>query len=175
MKLPHAALLTGLTTALLFGTAPDVSAQLIVGVHGTLADVRSVTGGVGGRLGYVQPGGGNDVRFGIEAAYGIFFPSCIGAECDSTGGQIALLASRNFGSGAGAQSYLGFGARYQDIKLDDGVDSLEGDYWGFLILFGSSIRTDTAVSPFFELGWSFMNDIADIWDFTLGARFQVGG
>ena len=85
-----------------------------------------------------------------------------------------MLASRNFGSGAGAQSYLGFGARYQNVKLD-GADPLEGDYWGFLILFGSSIRTNTAVAPFFELGWSFMNDITDIWDFTLGARFQVGG
>jgi len=53
MKLPHAVLLTGLTTALLFGTAPDVSAQLVVGVQGTLADVRSVSGGLGGRVGYV--------------------------------------------------------------------------------------------------------------------------
>ncbi len=174
MRLPHAALLTGLTTALLFGTAPDVSAQLIVGVHGTLADVRSVSAGLGGRLGYVQPGGGNDVRFGIEAAYGIYFPSCVGVECDSTGGHAALLVSRNFGSGAGAQSYLGLGARYQDVELDDGANSLSGDYWGFLVLFGSSIRMDSAIAPFFEIGWSFMNDIADIWDFTLGARFAIG-
>ena len=55
MKLPHAALLTGLSTALLFGTALDVSAQFQLGVHGTLADIKSVSGGVGGRLGYFQP------------------------------------------------------------------------------------------------------------------------
>ena len=172
MKLPHAALLTGLTTALLFGTAPDVSAQFQLGVHGTLADVRSVSGGVGGRLGYFQPGGGGGTQFGIEAAYGIFFPSCIGLECDSSGGHAVLLASQDISFGA--QSYFGFGARYQDVKLDDGADSLEGDYWGFMILFGSRMRSNTALSPFFEIGWSFMSDIADIWDFTLGARFQVG-
>ena len=111
MKLPHTALFTGLTAAFIFGTAPDVSAQFFVGAQGTLADVQSVSGGVGGRLGYAQPPGGRDTRFGIEAAYGIFFPSCIGLECSSNGGHAAMLASRGFGSGGGAQSYLGFGAR----------------------------------------------------------------
>jgi len=174
MKLVQAALLTGLTTALLFGTAPDVSAQFIVGVQGTLADVRSVSAGLGGRLGYVQPaGGGNDVRLGIEAAYSYYWPDCIGTECDSSGGQAVLLVSRNFGSGGGAQSYLGLGARYQNVKLD-GANPIDDDYWGFLVLFGSSIQTNAAVSPFFEIGWSFMNDISDIWDFTLGARFAIG-
>ncbi len=172
MKLAHAALLTGLTTALLFGTAPDLSAQFGVGVHGTLADVRSVSAGVGGRLGYFQPPSAGGTEFGIEAAYGIFFPSCIGLECDSSGGHAALLASQSVAFGA--QTYLGAGARYQDVKLDDGVESLEGDYWGFMILFGSRMPTNTALAPFFELGWSFMSDIADIWDFTLGVRFVMG-
>ena len=94
MKLPHTALFTGLTAAFIFGTAPDVSAQFFVGVHGTLADVRSVAGGVGGRLGYIQPAAGRDTRFGIEAQYGIFFPSCVGLECDSNGGHIAAVATR---------------------------------------------------------------------------------
>ena len=172
MKLPHAALLTGLTTALLFGTAPDVSAQFHVGVHGTLADVRGVSAGVGGRLGYFQPEGVDGTEFGIEAAYGIFFPSCIGLECNSSGGHAALVASQSVAFGA--QTYLGAGARYQDVKLDDGAESLEGDYWGFMILFGSRMPTNTALAPFFELGWSFMGDIADIWDFTLGVRLAMG-
>ncbi len=172
MKLPHAALLTGLSTALLFGNALNVSAQFQLGVHGTLADVRSVSAGVGGRLGYFQPGGVDGTEFGIEAAYGIFFPSCIGLECDSSGGHAALLASQSVAFGA--QTYLGAGARYQDVKLDNGTESLEGDYWGFMILFGSRMPTNRALAPFFELGWSFMGDIADIWDFTLGVRFPMG-
>ena len=174
MKLAHATLLTGLTTALLFGTAPDVSAQFQLGAHGTLADVRGVSAGLGGRLGYFQPPAGGP-EFGIEAAYGIFFPSCIGLECDSSGGHAVLLASEGVGFAGGAQTYLGFGARYQDVNLDDGTQSLEGDYWGFMILFGSRMPTNTALSPFFELGWSFMSDIADIWDFTLGVRYRIGG
>ena len=174
MKLAHAALLTGLTAALFFGTAPGVSAQFQLGVHGTLADVRSVSAGVGGRLGYFEPGGVAGTEFGIEAAYGIFFPSCIGLEFDSSGGHAALLASRSIGGGGGPQTYFGVGARYQDVKLENGAESLEGDYWGFMILFGSRMHSDAALAPFFELGWSFMSDIADIWDFTLGVRLAVG-
>ena len=172
MKLAHAALLTGLTTALLFGTAPDVIAQFQLGVHGTLADVRSVSGGVGGRLGYFQPPRLGGTEFGIEAAYGIFFPSCVGIECDSSGGHAALLASQSVAFGA--QTYLGAGVRYQVVKLEDGTETLEGDYWGFLLLFGSRMPTNSAVAPFFEVGWSFMNDIANIWDFTLGVRLPLG-
>ncbi len=173
MKLRHATILTGLTTTLLFGTALDVSAQFQLGVHGTLADIRSVSAGVGGRLGYFQPGGGG-TEFGVEAAYGIFFPSCVGLECDSTGGHIALLASQSVGFGGGAQTYLGAGARYQDFDLDNGSESVSGDYWGFMILFGSRMRSDQPLAPFFELGWSFMDTIPDIWDFTLGVRLSVG-
>ena len=175
MKLPHAALLTGLTTALLFGTAPDVSAQLQIGAHGTLADIRSVSAGVGGRLGYFQPGSTGGTKFGVEAAYGIFFPSCTGLECDSSGGHIALLASQPVGFGGGAQSYLGVGARYQDFLLDDGAQSVNDDFWGFMILFGSRMSGDQTLAPFFEIGWSFMDTISDIWDFTLGVRLAVGG
>jgi len=174
MKLPHAMLLTALTTSLLFGTAPDVNAQLIVGVQGTLADARSVAAGLGGRLGYVQPRGARDVRVGVEVSYNYYFPDCIGTECDSTGGHAALLVSRNFGSGGGAQSYLALGARYQNLKLD-GANPIDDDFWGFLVMFGSSIRMNSPVAPFFEVGWSFMSGISDIWDFTLGARFAIGG
>ena len=174
MKLRHAALLIGLATALLFGTAPDVSAQFQVGVQGTLADVRSVSAGVGARLGYFQPPSLGGTELGVEVAYNYFFPSCIGLECDSTGGHAALLASRSVGFGGGAQSYLGVGARYQDVNLDDGTQSLEGDYWGFMILFGSRMQSDRQLSPFLELAWSFMDTMPDIWDFTLGVRFQMG-
>ena len=172
MKLRHAALLIGLATALLFGTAPDVSAQFQVGVQGTLADVRSVSAGVGARLGYFQPPSLGGTELGVEVAYNYFFPSCIGLECDSSGGHVALLASQSVAFGA--QTYIGAGARYQDVKLDNGTESLEGDYWGFMILFGSRMPTNRALAPFFELGWSFMGDIADIWDFTLGVRFPMG-
>ncbi len=174
MKLPHAVLLTGLTTALLFGTAADVSAQLVVGVQGTLADIRSVSGGLGGRVGFVQPQGARDVRVGVEASYNYYWPDCIGSECKSTGGHAALLMARDLGSGGGAQSYLALGARYQNVKLD-GANPIDDDYWGFLTMFGSSIQMNSPVSPFFELGWSFMSGISDIWDFTLGARFAIGG
>jgi hypothetical protein len=113
------------------------------------------------------------VRLGVEASYNYYWPDCIGTECSSTGGHAALLVSRNFGSGGGAQSYLGLGARYQDVQLD-GLNPIDEDFWGFMLLFGSSIRMDSPVAPFFELGWSFMSGISDIWDFTLGARFAIG-
>ncbi len=173
MKLPHAALLTGLTTSLLFGTAPDVSAQFIVGVQGTLADVRSVAAGLGGRVGFVQPPRAGQVRLGVEASYNYYWPDCVGTTCSSTGGHAALLVGRSIGSGGGAQSYLALGTRYQNVKLD-GANPIDDDYWGFLTMFGSSIQMNSPVSPFFEIGWSFMSGISDIWEFTLGARFAIG-
>ena len=66
------------------------------------------------------------------------------------------------------------GARYQNVKLDDGGEPLEGDFWGFMIPFGWRMGSETPIAPFFELGWSFMDDIVDIWDFTLGARVALG-
>jgi hypothetical protein len=124
-------------------------------------------------VGFVQPPGGRDVRLGVEATYNYYWPDCIGSECSSTGGHAALLLARDIGSGGGAQSYLGLGARYQNVKLD-GANPIDDDYWGFLLLFGSSIQMNSPVAPFFELGWSFMSGITDIWDFTLGARFAIG-
>ncbi len=174
MKLAHAALLTGLTTAVLFGTALEVSAQFQLGVQGSLADVRGVAAGLGGRLGYFQPPTVGGTQIGIEGMYSIFFPDCIGLECDSSGGHIALLAGQSVGFGGGAQTYAGLGARYQKVTLDNGLESADGDFWGFMLLVGTRVSTDSPVSPFFELAWSFMSDIPDIWDFTLGARFALG-
>ena len=82
MKLSHAALLTGVAATLLFGTVANASAQFHLGAHGMLSDVRDVTASVGGRLGYFQPPSIGRTQFGVEAAYGYFFPDCIGLISD---------------------------------------------------------------------------------------------
>ena len=53
MKLIHPTLAIGMSSALLFGTTPGVSAQAQLGVHGNLSDVVDFNWGVGGRLGFV--------------------------------------------------------------------------------------------------------------------------
>ena len=113
------------------------------------------------------------MEVGLEATYSVFFPDCGTADCDSSGGHAALIAAQDLGGGA--SSYLGLGTRYQKLNLTTSGNSFDGDDWGFLVLFGTKMESDAAVSPFFEVGWSWMNDIENIWDFTLGARIKLGG
>jgi len=174
MKLIRATLTIGLTSALLFGTTPgDVNAQAQVGVHGNYSDIGTYQWGVGGRVGFFQPTGGGSTQAGIEAAYSYFFPDCAGLDCNSHGGHIALIAAQDVGGGA--QPYVGLGTRYQKLEL--GTTNIDGDAsdWGFLILFGTKMESDSPIAPFFEIGWSLFGDIANIWDFTLGARVKLGG
>lgn len=169
MKLSHAALLTGLTTALLFGAAPDVSAQFNLGVQGTMQDITSIDFGLGGRLGYFQETSSFGV--GVEASYNYYFPSCAaGAECDSSGGHLALLGTQSGQFWGESQTYFGAGARYQRL----GINDTTADYWGFILLLGTRVRSQDQFAPFFEIGWSFMSEISDIFDLTLGVRYQFG-
>ena len=169
MKLSHAALLTGLTTALLFGTGPDVSAQFNLGVQGTMQDISSIDFGLGGRLGYFQETSSFGV--GVEATYNYYFPSCVTADCDSSGGHVALLGTQSGQFWGESQTYFGAGARYQRLAFNT-TDAT--DYWGFIVLLGTRVRSQDRFAPFFEIGWSFMGDISDIFDLTLGVRYQLG-
>ena len=168
MKLAQAALITGLTTALLFGAAPDVSAQFQVGLQGTMEDIQTIDFGLGGRVGYFQRTSG--IGVGFEASYNYYFPSCGGVDCDSSGGHAVILASQSVGLMGGSQPYLALGTRYQRLNLNPNTQA--SNHWGFAILFGSQVRSNDQFSPFFETGWSFMSGISGIFDLTLGVRYR---
>jgi hypothetical protein len=153
-------------------SAAEARAQVRLGVHGTLADVQDVVGGVGGRVTFMRASGGTDV--GLEVAGSYYFPSCSGSgiDCDAWGGHAVILGRRPVG-GQG-QTYAGIGAKYVDVNLRSGDEVRTGDAWGLIVLFGSEFSPYSPVVPFFEFAWSFMDSFPDIWELTLGLRTSIG-
>jgi hypothetical protein len=152
-------------------TASDASAQVRLGVHGTLADVRDVAAGIGGRIAFMRASGGTNL--GLEAAGTYYFPSCSGFDCDAWGGHIVIIGKRPLGGQA--HTYAGIGAKYVDVTGRSGDQSSSGDAWGMIVLFGSEYAPNSPVMPFFEFGWSFMDSFPDIWEITLGLKVTLGG
>jgi len=150
----------------------DASAQLELGVHGTLADVYDINPGLGGRVSFFRPTrGGTDLGLEVKGTY--YFPSCRGLECDAWGGHAIVVGRQQVH--ANAQSYFGVGAAYVDVTGYDGSESASGDAWGLMVLFGSNFMPDRPVMPFFEFGWQFMDAFPDVWDISVGARASLGG
>lgn len=173
MNALRATLLVGSLGLLLFASAPDAAAQVELGIHGTLADVRDVSPGIGGRVSFMRRSAGG-VGLGIEVSGSYYFPSCREIEeCSAWGGQALLVGRRAVTSNA--QTYLGIGAKYIEATFDDGAGSATGDVWGLEVLIGSTFRPDQRVVPFFEFGWGFMDTRADIWELSLGLRTALGG
>ena len=172
MKIFRMALFAAAVGMLLPALTEDVSAQTFIGVHGTLADVRDVSPGLGGSIGFLRPtNSGTDV--GIEASGTYYFPSCTGFDCSAWGGQAVLIGARPLGGRA--RTYAGIGAKYVSVTGSNGTDTTSGDVWGLVVEFGSSYQTEGPIAPYFEFGWGFMDSSADIWEARLGLRAALGG
>ena len=172
MRIARAALFSGLAVALLAAGTAETAAQAEIGIHGTLADVRDINPGIGGRLAFLRPTS-SGTRVGIEGKYTYYFPDCNGLECSAWGGHIVLLGVRPMT--AGAETYAGVGAAYVEVSVDNGSGQTSGDAWGVMVLIGSRFKPDNPVVPFFEFGWQFMDGFPDVWDITLGLRAPLGG
>lgn len=172
MKISRPAILAAALLGTALVTAPDVSAQVELGIHGTLADVYDVNPGLGGRVAFFRPTRqGTDLGLEVKGTY--YFPSCRGYDCDAWGGHAVIVGRQAVH--ANAQSYFGVGAAYVDVTGRKGDQSTSGDAWGLMVLFGSNFLPDNPVMPFFEFGWQFMDGFPDVWDITLGARASLGG
>jgi hypothetical protein len=172
MKIARVALFSAVAGAIALAAPSAVSAQAIVGVHGTLADVRDVSPGIGASLGFLRPTrSGADVGIDVTGTY--YFPSCTGFDCDAWGAQAVLVGARPLGGRA--RTYVGIGAKYVEVTGSNGTGSTTGDAWGLVVQFGSSYLTESAIRPYFEFGWGFMDSSADIWELRLGLRAILGG
>jgi hypothetical protein len=170
MKIARVVVISLAVAAAAAFSASEADAQIILGVHGTLADVQDVAPGVGGRIAFNRASGGTNAALEFAGTY--YFPSCSGFDCDAWGGHVAIVGRRPLGGQA--QTYAGIGAKYVDVNLRSGDETRTGDAWGMIILFGSEYRPASAVAPFFEFGWSFMDSFPDIWELTLGLRATLG-
>ena len=171
MKISRLALFSAVAAALAFAAPSSVDAQAIIGVHGTLADVRDVSPGLGGSIAFLR-NTGNNMDVGVEVLGTYYFPNCTGFECDAWGGEAVLMGVRALGGRA--RSYAGVGAKYVKLDVASGGDSSSGESWGVVVKFGSSYQTEGALAPFFDFGWGFMDASADIWEARLGLRFALG-
>ena len=140
-------------------------------MHGTLADVRDVSPGIGGSLAFLRNTGRN-MDVGVEVLGTYYFPSCNGIDCSAWGGEAVLMGVRPLGGRA--RTYVGVGAKYVKVDVTSGDSSSSGDAWGVVVKFGSSYQTEGALAPFFDFGWGFMDSAADIWEGRLGLRVALG-
>lgn len=172
MKILRTAIVAAVVVAITAIGTSDASAQLELGVHGTLADVYDINPGLGGRAAFFRPTrGGTDLGLEVKGTY--YFPSCRGFDCSAWGGHAVLVGRQDVT--ANAQSYFGVGAAYVDVTGTADNESTSGDAWGLMVLFGSNFMPDNPVMPFFEFGWQFMDSFPDVWDITVGARASLGG
>lgn len=171
MKISRVALFAAVAGSFALVGPTSASAQVVVGVHGTLADVRDVSPGVGGSLAFLRATGGN-MDVGVEVLGTYYWPSCSGFDCSAWGGEAVLMGVRALGGRA--RTYAGVGAKYVNVDVTNGSNSSSGDTWGVVVKFGSSYQTEGALAPFFDFGWGFMDASADIWEARLGLRFALG-
>ncbi len=170
MKIIRRALLAAVAIASI--AVPAADAQVLLGLHGTLADVGDVSPGIGGSVTFFRQTAG-DLDLGLDVSGTFYFPSCSGSECDAWGTQAMLVGVQPLSNQV--RPYAGVGAKYVDVNGSSGGIDFSGDSWGFAVLLGSSYQTSSALRPYFELGWSFMDSASDIWEFRLGLRTALSG
>ena len=95
-------------------------------------------------------------------------------DCDVVGSQLDLIFQNRLGGRA--LVYYGLGGSFQSITLEDDLGELiDGDFWGFNLVFGGRYNEGETVQPFLEIRWTGLEEIDNQFALTLGATVAVGG
>jgi len=171
MKRSLAALSLGAALSLV--PIAQVQGQVILGVHGTISEIRQRTAaGLGARAGVVLRNQ-RDFVLVLEGVGEYLWPSCDIADCGAThfqGNFIGRIRLASFG-----EAYGGMGLAYQKFTVDDGEQTYKGDDWGLNLLVGSQAGSPGGTRPFIEVRYSFMRDVSNQFGLSLGVRLPVGG
>jgi hypothetical protein len=171
MKRSLAALSLGAALSLV--PIAQVQGQVILGVHGTISEIRQRTAaGLGARAGVVLRNQ-RDFVLVLEGVGEYLWPSCDIADCGATqfqGNLIGRMRLPSFG-----EAYGGMGLAYQKFTVDDGEQTYKGDDWGLNLLVGSQAGSPGGTRPFIEVRYSFMRDVSNQFGLSLGVRLPVGG
>ena len=135
MKILRTAIVAALVVIVTATGTSEASAQVELGVHGTLADVYDINPGLGGRAAFFRPTrGGTDLGLEVKGTY--YFPSCRGYDCSAWGGHAVVVGRQDVH--ANAQSCFGVGAAYVDVTGTADNASTSGDAWGVAIVTSTS-------------------------------------
>jgi hypothetical protein len=171
MKRSLAALFLGAALSLV--PIAQAQGQVILGVHGTISEIRQRTAaGLGARAGVVLRNQ-RDFVLVLEGVGEYLWPSCDIADCGAThfqGNFIGRMRLPSFG-----EAYGGMGLAYQKFTVDDGEQTYKGDDWGLNLLVGSQAGSPGGTRPFIEVRYSFMRDVSNQFGLSLGVRLPVGG
>jgi hypothetical protein len=157
---------------LIIAPKSEAQAQVFVGAHGSINDVRGATWGVGARLGVILRES-YDFTVALEGVGEYFFPPCDLVDCSAVGFQGNVLFRRQVVSYA--EAYGGFGVVYQDFTLENGDLKEEGDDLGVNLIVGTQAGEPGGVRPFLEVRLTFMDELANQVGASFGLRVPVGG
>jgi len=161
-----------LAGALSFALRADAAAQVSIGAHGTITDIRTRTaGGLGGRL-TVLIHETPDWTLALDGVGEYVWPSCDAADCTAALFHANLLAQH--GVASYAEAYLGLGFTYQTFTRDDGGSAYTRDDVGMNVLVGTQAGAPGGVRPFVEVRFSIMNEGANETGGSLGLRIPLG-
>ncbi len=160
------------SVALLHIGGGQAVAQIELGAAASVTNIRGGTFGLGGRLGVrVRESTNRSVR--LEAAVDYFWPSCSLADCNAIGTQLDVVFQDRMGGWA--DTYLGAGATYQSLTLEQDDQTLvEGDVWGANFILGSRYVSQTALRPFAEVRWTVLDDRDNQWALLFGTTVALG-
>ena len=158
--------------ALIQVSTSEAGAQVEISGTASVNNLRGGTFGLGARLGFPVR---RSFRFTVrlEAGVDYYFPDC-SVDCDVAGSQLDLIFQNRLGGRA--LVYYGAGGSFQRITLEDDLGTLiDGDFWGFNLLFGGRYNEGETVQPFIEIRWTGLEEIDNQLALTLGATVAVGG
>jgi len=150
--------------------AQDAQAQVALGVHGSLVDVKGATWGGGGRLALALSQS-EALTVVVEGVADYLVPDCVEADCKILAYQGNLLFRRGFPRVG--EGYLGLGVIYEDYTVEGLPVETDGTDWGFNLVLGTQ-GTVGKVRPFGEVRASFMGDLANQLGFSVGLRVILG-
>ena len=168
---------TGLRYALLLAgsfilqTQSEAEAQLFVGAHGSVNDLGGAAWGLGGRLG-VSLYESRDLTVALEGVGEYLWPPCEVVDCGAVLLHANILARR--GVSSYAEVYAGLGVVYENLTIEDGTETYDGDDVGFSILAGTQSGQPGGVRPFLEVRYTWMGDLENQAGVAIGIRLPVG-
>ena len=152
-------------------SASEAKAQVYVGPHASIIDVRWATFGLGARLGAVL-GRSGGMTYALEGVAEYLFPPCDVVECDAVSFQGNLLVRRRMVSSA--EAYAGVGITYQDFSLESDDAAFDGNDIGLNLIVGTQSGQPGAIRPFLEVRATFMDELQNQFGASFGLRVPVG-
>lgn len=160
-----------LAGVLSFALRADAAAQVLIGAHGTITDIRTRTAaGLGGRLTVVIHQTPN-WTLALDGIGEYVWPSCDVSDCNAALFHVNLVARHELNRYA--EAYGGLGFTYQTFTVDNGDSSYTQDDVGMNVLVGTLAGAPGGVRPFVEVRFSIMNEGANETAGSLGLRIPL--